>query len=296
MLKESLLRKEFLSEENLSMHSRKANMKIIFRVVLVTAIIFEGVLFLLMNVVSGLPGWVFLLPLAVVVAALLLLFGGMRQDYLRNGKSWAASLSETSKKLGVPRKILALLVSEVGSLKAAFAFFRPQKNVDSEVGAFTVHKNLRTVVFMILALSVVEISIVHFAISNTFWRYFLLVISVYAVVLLSGFYVSVRDQPHLITPQGLVLRNGKRLTCEIPWSHLRHASSVKAGEGGDVAIDEKGNLRVPVMSEVNVRLEVDSEVVAEDLYKGLMMVSSIEIYCDDKDAFLRNLAEGRNAH
>lgn len=271
-------------------------MKIIFRAILVTAIILEAVLFLLMNVVSGLPGWVFLLPLAVVVAALLVLFGGMRQDYLRNGRSWAASLSETSRKFGVPRKILALLVSEVGSLIAAFTFLKPHKNVDSEVRFFTVHKNLRTVVFMVLALSVVEIGIVHFAISNTFWRYFLLVISVYAVVLLSGFYVTVRDQPHLITPQGLVLRNGRRLTCEIPWSHLCHTSSVTAGEGGDVAIDEDGNLRVPVLSEVNVRLEVDSPVVAEDLYKGLMMVSSIEIYCDDKDAFLRNLAEERNAH
>ena len=287
---------ESSSEESLSVHSRKVSMKIIFRAILVTAIILEVVLILLMNVVSGLPGWVFLLPLAVVVAAFLLLFGGMRQDYLRNGRSWAASLSETSKNFGVPRKILALLVSEVSSLIAAFTFFRLQKNVDSEVRSFTVHKNLRTVVFMVLALSIVEIGIVHFAISNTFWRYFLLVISVYAVVLLSGFYVTVRDQPHLITPQGLVLRIGRRLTCEIPWSHLRQTSSVTAGEGGDVAIDEDGNLRVPVLSEVNVRLEVDSPVVAEDLYKGLMMVSSIEIYCDDKDAFLRNLAEERNAH
>lgn len=287
---------ESSSEESLSVHSRKVSMKIIFRAILVTAIILEVVLILLMNVVSGLPDWVFLLPLAVVVAALLLLFGGMRQDYLRNGRSWAASLSETSKNFGVPRKILALLVSEVSSLIAAFTFFRPQKNVDSEVRSFTVHKNLRTVVFMVLALSIVEIGIVHFAISNTFWRYFLLVISVYAVVLLSGFYVTVRDQPHLITPQGLVLRIGRRLTCEIPWSHLRQTSSVTAGEGGDVAIDEDGNLRVPVLSEVNVRLEVDSPVVAEDLYKGLMMVSSIEIYCDDKDAFLRNLVEERNAH
>lgn len=287
---------ESSSEESLSVHSRKVSMKIIFRAILVTAIILEVVLILLMNVVSGLPDWVFLLPLAVVVAALLLLFGGMRQDYLRNGRSWAASLSETSKNFGVPRKILALLVSEVSSLIAAFTFFRLQKNVDSEVRSFTVHKNLRTVVFMVLALSIVEIGIVHFAISNTFWRYFLLVISVYAVVLLSGFYVTVRDQPHLITPQGLVLRIGRRLTCEIPWSHLRQTSSVTAGEGGDVAIDEDGNLRVPVLSEVNVRLEVDSPVVAEDLYKGLMMVSSIEIYCDDKDAFLRNLAEERNAH
>ncbi|WP_297451996.1 hypothetical protein [uncultured Corynebacterium sp.] len=291
-----MLGKESLTEEILPIYNWKTSMKIIFRTILVTAIIFEGVLFLLMKVVSGLPGWVFLLPLAVVVAALLLLFGGMRQDYLRNGRSWAASLSETSKNFGVPRKILALLVSEVGSLLAAFTFFRPQKNVDSEVRAFTVHKNLRTVVFMILALSVAEISIVHFAISNAFWRYLLLVISVYAVVLLSGFYVTVRDHPHLITPQGLVLRNGRRLICEIPWSHLRHVSSVTAGEGGDVAIDEDGNLRVPVLSEVNVRLEVDSQVMAEDFYKGPMMVSSIEIYCDDKDTFLRDLAEERNAH
>ena len=73
-------------------------------------------------------------------------------------------------------------------------------------------------------------------------------------------------------------------------------SSVTAGEGGDVAIDEDGNLRVPVLSEVNVRLEVDSQVMAEDFYKGPMMVSSIEIYCDDKDTFLRDLAEERNAH
>ena len=79
MLRESLLGKESLTEEILPIYNRRTSMKIIFRAILVTAIILEVVLILLMNVVSGLPGWVFLLPLAVVVVALLLLFGGMRK-------------------------------------------------------------------------------------------------------------------------------------------------------------------------------------------------------------------------
>ncbi len=144
---------------------------------------------------------------------------------------------------------------------------------------------------MVLGLSVVEIIVVHLAVSQSFWRYLFLIISIYAVVLLSGFYVSVRNRPHFITHQGVVIRYGKRLICEIPWSHLRSAKPISAGQGGDITLDENGHLRVPVLSEVNVKLEVEPPVLVEDLHKGCIRASSFEIYCDDRDSFLNDLNE-----
>lgn len=269
-------------------------MKVIFRSLLASALISEIVVFSLVNTSPGVSGWWFLLPITLIAAALFILFRVMWRDCHHSGGSWASSLSITAPKFGMPRKVLALIVSEVSSLTSALNIFSSSGNPKRNREFYTVHKNLRTVIFVVLGLSAVEISVVHLAVPSKFWRYLFLAISIYAVVLLTGFYASVRDRPHFMTPQGLVIRYGKRLICEIPWLHLTSAKSVGAGQGGDITVDGNGHLRIPVLSEVNVRLEVDPSVPVEDLYKGRVKASSIEIYCDDKESFLQDVAKRRS--
>lgn len=265
-------------------------MKTAFRALLAIGVGAEIALLVFTAVSSSLSVWWVPVPLNVVAVALALLFTGMVVDRRRAG-SWAVSLSATASRFGVPRKALALLVSEVNSLRSfAGVFGRPAVPAGDE--AHPGYRNLRTVVFLILGLVAVEIVVVHLAVPGRFWRILLFILSVYALMLLLGFYTSVRRNPHLLGPRGLRLRHGDRFVCEIPWENLDGARAVRPGQGGDLVIDD-GEARVPVLSEVNVRLVTDPPVTAEDLHKGRVDVTAIEFYCDDRGVFLDAVARMR---
>lgn len=136
-----------------------------------------------------------------------------------------------------------------------------------------------------------EVIVVHLAVSNDFWRYLILIVSIYAIALPCGFYASVRNQPHVLTSRGIWIRYGKRLSCEIPWAQVKNISAVGPGSGGDITVNDDGHLRIPVLSEVNVRVEVKPDVLVEDLHKGLLKVSSIDFYCDKKEQLLKQAAQ-----
>lgn len=269
-------------------------MKTVFRTLLAIGVASEIVVLISAAVSSSFSAWWALVPLVFIAVALVLLFAGMVIDRRKEG-SWSVSLSETAERFGVPRKALALLVSEVTSLVSLTKIFR-RPFVPAGGQAHTGYKNLRTVVFLILGLVIVEIVVVHLAVPSQFWRLLLLVLSIYALLLLLGFYTSVKASPHILTPRGLELRHGNRFVCEIPWENLSLAKKASPGQGGDVIISEDGEARLPVLSEVNVRLEMQPPVPAEDLHKGRADVSSIEIYCDDRKAFLDSVAQARHLH
>jgi hypothetical protein len=266
-------------------------MRTVFRTLLAIGITSEIAVLIFAAVSSSLSGWWVLVPLAVIAVALVLLFAGMVMDRRKKG-SWSVSLSETAERFGVPRKALALLISEINSLGSITKIFK-RSFVPAGGEAHTGYKNLRTVVFLILGLVIVEITVVHLAVPSQFWRLLLLVLSIYALLLLLGFYTSVRANPHILTPRGLELRHGSRFVCEIPWENLALAKKAGPGQGGDIIISEDGEARLPVLSEVNVRLEMEPPVPAEDLHKGRVDVSSIEIYCDDRKAFLDSVAQAQ---
>ncbi|AWB82168.1 hypothetical protein C3B44_07195 [Corynebacterium yudongzhengii] len=270
-------------------------MKTAFRALLALGICAEIAVLIVVATSSGTsPAWL-LLPLALILSALALLFSGMLTDR-RHAGSWAVSLSITSERFGVPRKALALLVSEVIFLASLpWLLRRPSGDKTGNKAGNTAvtkthpgYKNLRTVVIVIVGLVVVEIVVVHLAVPSEFWRLLLLVLSVYALMVLLGFYASVKSRPHLVTPQALILRHGGRFFCEIPWENVTRISGARPGQGGDITISDNGETRLPVLSEVNVRIDLDPPVTAADLHKGCAEAAAVEIYCDDKKAFLES--------
>lgn len=264
-------------------------MKTVFRTLLALGVISEIAVVTLSVTSSGLSGYWVLAPISVIAVAFMLLFVGMATDRRKKG-SWSVSLSETAERFGVPRLALALLVSEIsslGSLTKVFTRLSSPAGFDAHPG----YKNLRTVVTLIVALVIVESIVIHLAVPSQFWRILLLVLSIYALLLLIGFYTSIKVNPHLLTPRGLEIRRGHRFVCEIPWENLARAKKAGPGQGGDIIINEDGEVRLPVLSEVNVRLEMDPPVSAEDLHKGRVDVTAVEIYCDDRNSFLDSVAE-----
>lgn len=264
-------------------------MKTVFRTLLALGIISEIAVVTLSATLPSLSGRWVLAPISVIAVAFMLLFVGMAMDRRKKG-SWSVSLSQTAERFGVPRLALALLVSEISSLwSLTKIFIRPASPAGAD--AHPGYKNLRTVVTLIVALVIVEIIVIHLAVPTQFWRLLLLVLSIYALLLLIGFYTSIKVNPHLLTPRGLEIRRGHRFVCEIPWENLARAQKVGPGQGGDIIITEDGEVRLPVLSEVNVRLEMEPPVLAEDLPKGRIDVTAVEIYCDDRNSFLDSVAE-----
>lgn len=263
-------------------------MKTVFRTLLALGVISEIAVVTLSATLPSLSGQWVLAPISVIAVAFMLLFVGMAMDRRKKG-SWSVSLSQTAERFGVPRLALALLVSEISLLwSLTKIFIRPASPAGAD--AHPGYKNLRTVVTLIVALVIVEIIVIHLAVPSQFWRLLLLVLSIYALLLLIGFYTSIKVNPHLLTPRGLEIRRGHRFVCEIPWENLARAQKVGPGQGGDIIITEDGEVRLPVLSEVNVRLEMEPPVSAEDLHKGRVDVTAVEIYCDDRNSFLDSVA------
>ena len=204
-------------------------MKTVFRALLALGVISEIAVVTLSATLSSLSGWWVLAPISVIAVAFMLLFVGMATDRRKKG-SWSVSLSETAERFGVPRLALALLVSEISSLGSLTEVFtRP-----SSPAGFDAHpgyKNLRTVVILIVALVIVESIVIHLAVPSQFWRILLLVLSIYALLLLIGFYTSIKVNLHLLTPRGVEIRRGHRFVCEIPWENLARAKKAGPGQG-----------------------------------------------------------------
>ena len=258
-------------------------MKIIFRALLVAGVLGD-VLLVCVALGGGLSGVWLACPLSLTLAALGVLYGGMVADRRRLG-SWALSLSETAERFGVPRKALSLQVAEVQSLWSVIGICRGSlSTIEGEVHSG--YTGLRSVVDCIVGLGVVEIVVVHLAVPSDLWRLILFVVSVYANILLLGFYFSVKMNPHIVAAHGVVVRNGTRFVCEIPWANLVRVYPARPGSGGDLVINEHGVARVPVLSEVNVRIDIDPPVAAQDVHKGVSDLSAIELYCDDGQAFI----------
>lgn len=258
--------------------------KSVFRALLFIGIASEFVIFVSANIFSVSVGQWFLLPLIVIFFALILLFTGMIVEW-KKARSWPIALTNAAKLFGVPRRPLAMIVSEIYSFTSTLLIFRVSDS-EAEVHSYPGYKNLRIVFFFILGLVIVEMVIVHFALRSDFLRYLFLALSLYATLLLIGFYNSMKYNAHDVTKSGVVVRHGKRFICEIPWQNISAIKNVSPGQGGSLVVNEQGEARIPVLSEVNVRIEIEPPVQAEDLYFGIANICAVEIYCDEGKKFV----------
>ena len=258
--------------------------KYVFRALLFIGITSEIVIFISVNIFSVSVGQWLLLPLFLIFFALILLFAGMIVEW-KKARSWPIALTNAAKIFGVPRKPLAMLVSEIYSFASVLQIFRVSDS-KAEVDIYPGYKNLRTVIFFILGLVIVEMVVVHFALRSDFWRYLFLALSLYATLLLIGFYNSMKYNAHDVTKSGIVVRHGRRFICEIPWQNISAIKNISPGQGGNLVVNKQGEARIPVLSEVNVRIELEPPVQAEDLYLGIVDICAVEIYCDEGKKFV----------
>lgn len=255
-----------------------------FRALIVTGIIAEvGLLLVTISPIST-PTRAFLLPLGFICAAIVILVVTLFVDRQRQ-PDWVRSLPITAQHTSVPKKALAFLVSELQLLMALAGVFSSPRTAEGE-RSYGYSKTLRVIVFAVLALSIVEIIVVHLAVTNRFWRVTILVVSIYSVALLAGFYTAMRRTPHTISPTMLSIRQGLRFTCQIPHSNIKSITPCSPGDGGNINVDSSGETRVPVFSAVNLKVTLHQPVQSYDLHLGTFETSQISFFCDNQKEFL----------
>ncbi len=255
-------------------------MRKIFLALCVTGVLIEVGLIGMRLSGHGVPTGLFLLPLALVLAAVLLL-GGALVSARRSLSTWPRAVRSTASRYGVPAPALGYWVSEVLMLLSLRRLFSP-----APPGAHGYSRPLRPVVWAITGLTAVETTLVHLLVPSPAWRAVVAVISLYGVLILLGFYASLKANPHRITGEGLLLRAGSRFCLNIPWHAIEAAGPQRPGDGAKIAIDDAEACRLPVLNQVNARVRLSEPVTAHDLFLGEREVRSVEFQCDDPAGLL----------
>lgn len=225
-----------------------------------------------------------ILPLGGVLLLLAILFAHI--IYWKVREDWFASVERTSNVFGVPRKAVSFWVSELALIGAFFS--REHKDVGKETH-FSSHGPLTPVLISLMFLSIVEIVVVHLAIGVEWLRWAILIVSVYALIVLTGFYLSVRRSTHTVTDELVVIRSGQRLRISIPVHAIEHCGRRQPGSGGSVKVVD-GTVRIPVLSQVNTFIDTSQPVVMEDLSSGRQEVTCIEFFADQRDELIELLS------
>lgn len=257
-----------------------------FKVILVLCLFAEAILLILAIFGIDFPKLLAVPPLAIIgsfiISILFYLLRSARQD------GWIRSAEITSAKFRVPYKPVALWVSEIAML---FSLLTGWGGSTRSGQGFFYHKSLRPVVWCIFALSIVEIVVVHLAISIDWIKWTIFAFSVYGIIALFGFYRSLFRNPHQVDDGHVKLKYGNRLVADLSIDSIHGFGRCSPGSGGSVRVMDK-DMRIPVLSQVNTWIEMSDPVIVKDLFLGDHAITRLEFFVDDRDAFLRILATG----
>lgn len=260
-------------------------MRFLIKPVLALCVALEIALVVLSALGIEYPKLLAVIPLLVIVSFVSFLLIHVLVSASRVG--WIEAAEKIASRFHIPYKPLAIWISEIAMLAALLPRGSNSKYSNIE---FSYHSSLRPVVWCISILSVVEMSVVHLAISIDWIKWSVFALSLYGVVALFGFYRSLLINPHRRDSSMVSIRYGNRLIAAFPVEYIKAYGRCSPGDGGSITFSE-GVARVPVFSQVNTYVEMLEPVSVKDIFVGRRTVTRVEFFVDDRDAFLASLAD-----
>jgi len=155
---------------------------------------------------------------------------------------------------------------------------------------------IKPILGVFIGLSIVEIPILDLIIRHVVpWhpaRWIMLVLSVWGLLWMIGFFASLEIRPHLVGATGIRVRLGAGIDLTVPWENIesvrKRYRSMPSGKS--VQIEEDGGRRVLHIvagSQTSVDIRLRRPTVFP-LPKGPSQpVDEIRLYADDPDGFTR---------
>jgi hypothetical protein len=160
---------------------------------------------------------------------------------------------------------------------------------------------IKPILGVFIGLSIVEIPIFDLVVRNVVpWRparWIVLVLGVWGLLWMIGFFASMKIHPHVVGDTGVRVRLSAGIDITVPWENVESVSKRYRSmpSGKSVQIEEEGDRRVlhivvGSQTSVDVRLRRPTTFV---LPKGRTEpVDELRLYADDTDGFLSS-ARGR---
>lgn len=159
---------------------------------------------------------------------------------------------------------------------------------------------IKPILGIFIGLSVVEIPIFDLIVRKVVpWqpaRWIVLVLSVWGLLWMIGFFASLKIHPHVVGDRGIRVRLGAGIDVTVPWEHVESVRKAyrTLPSGKSVQVEEAGDRRVlhivvGSQTSVDVRLRRPATFA---LPKGpTEPVDELRLYADDPDAFARKAAD-----
>ena len=194
--------------------------------------------------------------------------------------------STTAYMAGMGSVLRAVLRSEAGIARAYRDAFLPPRAAGARGLVVPYAGRFGLVIGTMCVLGALETAVVHVLVPWPAGRWALFAASVYALVWCVGFGLSLRQHPHLLRDDELVLRFGHFRSVVVPLAGLAAVRrSVESGHRRTV-LSEGDRLAVSVMGDTNVELTFDPPVRVPGQPRP---VARVAFFADEPRAAVREL-------
>jgi hypothetical protein len=173
---------------------------------------------------------------------------------------------------------------EVRMLRALWLVARGHRDLRPGETALPYGQPVRLLMGVVLALSVVELAVVHVVVPWPAVRWVLLVLSAYGVLWLAGFVAALTAYPHAVGAATLRLRYATLADVAVP---LTGTVTVRREYRGDLdrIVTVRGDeLAVPVLNGTNVVVRLAEPTAVRIGPRRAATVSTVRFHADDPDA------------
>jgi hypothetical protein len=179
-----------------------------------------------------------------------------------------------------PPLVITLATAEIGLFRSLWWAVRRRRAVSQGDIALPYSDRFTVMLGAVCCLGVLELGVVHVLAAR--WpavQWVLFGIGVYAVLWFLGFGLALRQHPHLLRGEELVLRFGHFRAVHIPIEHLVAVrTGATSGHRRNIVLGD-GELALPVMGDTNLELRFEPPVEVE-VKCGRHALSRISCYVD----------------
>jgi hypothetical protein len=192
-----------------------------------------------------------------------------------------------------PPVVMTLARAEIGLARSLWWAVRRRREIRPEDVALPYSDRFGVMLWAMCGLGALELGVVHVLTPWPGVRWVLFAVGVYALLWFIGFGFSLRQHPHLVRGDELVLRFGHFRATTVPLHRLASARThVLGGHARNVVLDGD-SLALSVMGDTNVELGFTPPVEVE-VTGGRRSLSRISFFVDDPRA-ATGLLRGRVA-
>lgn len=191
----------------------------------------------------------------------------------------------------LPRPMVTLLRHELGGLMSMILLLRGRKDVPADATPIRYGSAQKTFMIVMMVLGPLEIVLVELIVPWAWLRTILLIVAIYGVIWMFGYYSGLHTRPHYIDAKRLVLRNGHLAAVSVDVGFV-HATRRETHEKYKGLVSVKDDVvAVPGMSGTALTVTLEPETPVQVQGRGVVRAREVRFDADDPEAALRSIRQ-----